>query len=507
MTAHTTDPTKDQAQKQTDNGLVNAVAVAPNAPVVLRYRVGFTAMAFIMALSPVWCAWSLFAMFSLLAEAARQLTTGVSGVEIFILPIFFYFLLIALGCLSVVVCSDTRLVIDKQSVRLPWQFLLDCKFCLSRSWSTLKTVRFASAENKSSEEGHPQTMTLHFDDGAHVTFALKGLSRHNLRDLIMAAQAYAPQATFEPPLSSLKLSLMNDRPGQTLHGSFTQLWEAELDNRFGSTIFVPLEPGQIVSGRKPALQILGQLSFGGLSAVYLVGEGQNSSSENKVFILKEAVMPVSTEETLRVKAQEMFERESRLLSSLRHSRIARVYDSFVADGRHYILLEHIEGADLRRFVREHGPQPAAVALRWLVEAAEILRYLHNHEPAIVHRDVTPDNLVLARDGHLSLIDFGAANTMLGTATGTLVGKQSYIAPEQFRGKAQCASDIYSLAGTIYFALTATDPEPLSLLSPASIRSDIAEDFDRLIRHCTAQDVEQRIATADELLARARAIVL
>jgi serine/threonine-protein kinase len=270
---------------------------------------------------------------------------------------------------------------------------------------------------------------------------------------------------------------------------------------------VPLEPGQIVSGRKPALQILGQLSFGGLSAVYLVGEGQNSSSENKVFILKEAVMPVSTEETLRVKAQEMFERESRLLSSLRHSRIARVYDSFVADGRHYILLEHIEGADLRRFVREHGPQPAAVALRWLVEAAEILRYLHNHEPAIVHRDVTPDNLVLARDGHLSLIDFGAANTMLGTATGTLVGKQSYIAPEQFRGKAQCASDIYSLAGTIYFALTATDPEPLSLLSPASIRSDIAEDFDRLIRHCTAQDVEQRIATADELLARARAIVL
>lgn len=495
------------------------MAEAPTAAVVLRYRVGFTAMAFLMALSPVWFAWSLFALFSLLGEAGKRLSTGVTGVEFFFLPILFYFGLIVLGCLSVLVCADTALIIDRNAVRVPWQFLFAARFCLKRSWSTLKSVRMTGGDpnaNSRSTTGPndvvPQSMTLTFADGAAIVLALNGLSRSSLRDIILATQAYAPQAVFDPPLSALDIGLLGDHPGQSLHSSFTQLWEAELDNRFGSTVFVPLEPGQVLSGREPPLKILGQLSFGGLSAVYLAASLTESgaASNDRLLVLKEAVLPLGTEESLRLKAQEMFERESRLLSQLRHPRIARVLDSFVSGSRSYILLEHIEGVDLRRFVREHGPQPPAVALRWLIEAAEILAYLHEQNPPIVHRDVTPDNLVLARDGKLALIDFGAANAMLGTATGTLVGKQAYIAPEQFRGKMQCASDVYSLGATIYFALTARDPEPLTMVSPQAVRGSstietIEIELDRLVQDCTAQGVSERPGSMNDLLVRARAV--
>jgi serine/threonine protein kinase len=121
-----------------------------------------------------------------------------------------------------------------------------------------------------------------------------------------------------------------------------------------------------------------------------------------------------------------------------------------------------------------------VVVRWLLEAAKILQYLHSQSPPLIHRDVTPDNLVLARDGCLSLIDFGAANALLGTATGTLVGKQSYIAPEQFRGKAGLSSDIYSLGATVYFALTGREPEPLTELHAAQL-VPIAASLDQA--HC------------------------
>ncbi len=180
-----------------------------------------------------------------------------------------------------------------------------------------------------------------------------------------------------------------------------------------------------------AINVIGQLCFGGLSAVYLAERVTDADSP---VILKEAVLPLGCDEALKEKALEMFGREAAILASLDHERIAAVRDYFVENGRHYIVLEHIDGIDLRRFVREQGAQSAEVVLRWLSEMTDILIYLHNHEPPVVHRDVTPDNIVLARDGHLSLIDFGAANNLVGTATGTLVGKQSYISPEQFRGQ-------------------------------------------------------------------------
>ena len=135
----------------------------------------------------------------------------------------------------------------------------------------------------------------------------------------------------------------------------------------------------------------------------------------------------------------------------------------------------------RTYVKDKGGVSERQALTWAREIADIVEYLHTRETAVVHRDLTPENLVLDMRGSLILVDFGAANEFVGTVTGTLVGKPSYISPEQFSGRANLQSDLYSLGAVLFYLLTATDPEPLSVNSPRSLKPEISESFDRLVQ--------------------------
>jgi serine/threonine-protein kinase len=123
--------------------------------------------------------------------------------------------------------------------------------------------------------------------------------------------------------------------------------------------------------------------------------------------------------------------------------------------------------------------------------AEILNYLHTQDPPIIHRDLTPDNVVRREDNDVVLIDFGAANEFVGTATGTLVGKQAYISPEQLRGKATTSSDIYALGGTVHFLLTGKDPEALSASHP--------KELNAVVSFCTEMETSDRPSSAHELV--------
>ncbi|MBZ0184695.1 MAG: serine/threonine protein kinase, partial [Candidatus Obscuribacterales bacterium] len=165
---------------------------------------------------------------------------------------------------------------------------------------------------------------------------------------------------------------------------------------------------------------------------------------------------------------------------------------------HYEVIEFIDGLDLRRFVKERGLQPDDFVLNWAQQICEILVYLHLQDPPVIHRDLTPDNLVLRVDGQLVLIDFGAANAFVGTATGTMVGKQSYMPPEQLRGKAVPQSDTYSLGGTFYFLLTGRDPIPLEV-SQVKDSEKASQYLNPLLAKCTAADVADRYGSAVELL--------
>jgi len=469
-----------------------------------RARTSTLALAFIMALSPVWLLWSTGAALSLIWSIFNSLSHGHGVPEFYDLMAAFYVFLISVGIFAVYVCSDSKLVFDGETIRLPSRFLFELRGRLRRPWESLRIVDFRDRDGSHSR---PQHMALVFDGGASVPLGIAGMKRDDVKELIQAIQLLAPQAEFYPALVELELELVSGFDAglsATLHPSFTQLWEDELAGRFGSTIFVPLEPGAVL--QEESVKVLGQLCFGGLSAVYLAEQKDGTQ-----VILKEAVLPLGCDQSLKEKALAMFAREAAILATLKHERVAAVLDYFVDNGRHYIVLEHIEGIDLRRFVREQEAQPAEVVLRWLSEMNDILMYLHAHEPPVVHRDVTPDNIVLARDGHLSLIDFGAANNLVGTATGTLVGKQSYISPEQFRGKAGPQSDLYSLGATMSFALTAADPEPLTKLSP-EIPDDISDDslliytgLVEIIRDLTEQELESRIKTSAELKGRIEAL--
>lgn len=270
------------------------------------------------------------------------------------------------------------------------------------------------------------------------------------------------------------------------------MWEEELRRRFTNTAFVPLEPEQVLCGGK--LKIVRQLAFGGLSAIYLA-----LKDNLDMVVLKEAVVPPNADEASRAQAEQYLEREAQFLSKLSHPNIARVMDHFVDAGRHYLMLEYFNGPDLRQYVKQNGVVSQTVALKWACEILKILSYLHEQDPPLIHRDLTPDNLVLTNEGKLILIDFGAANQFVGKATGTVVGKQAYIPPEQLRGKTVTQSDIYAFAGTLYYLMTGKDPMPLAPSKLKKLIQDADDELDAIVAKCSAFEVNDRYQTAQEVL--------
>ncbi|MBZ0185383.1 MAG: protein kinase, partial [Candidatus Obscuribacterales bacterium] len=138
------------------------------------------------------------------------------------------------------------------------------------------------------------------------------------------------------------------------------------------------------------------------------------------------------------------------------------------------------------------------------QLCKIMIHLHSREPAILHRDLTPDNIISGEDGQLRLIDFGAAREFLEGVTGTMIGKQCYVSPEQLRGDASPRSDVYSFGCTLYFLLTGRDPLALSRSSPAKTM-DCSAQLDQLIMDCTELDEEKRLQSFPEILERIKAM--
>lgn len=162
------------------------------------------------------------------------------------------------------------------------------------------------------------------------------------------------------------------------------------------------------------------------------------------------------------------------------------------------MLEYITGQNLRQFIAENGVVSPAMVVHWALEICSILQYLHEQNPPIMHRDLTPDNLIRTNEGQIVLIDFGAANQFLGAATGTIIGKQAYIPPEQLRGKTVLQSDIYALGCTINYLLTGKDPLPLSQSHPSQNMQNIPAELDEIVARCTCFEPEDRYQTVKQI---------
>jgi hypothetical protein len=273
----------------------------------------------------------------------------------------------------------------------------------------------------------------------------------------------------------------------------TTNWERDMQVHIGRTNYVPLEHGEVVgNGRYTVNHIL---SSGGFSTTYVV-----TTADGARLVLKESAVPPNLSDEARAQVSEMFAREAKLLKRCSHDNIARIHDFFHERSREYLVLDYIEGIQLSQLVRTSGPIPEAKVADWAEQLASFLIHLHELEPPIVHRDFTPENLLLHRSGRLFLIDFGAANEFIGQVTGTLIGKQAYIAPEQLQGKAVPQSDIYAFGAVLYFLISGRDPLPLSELHPMKDGYSCTAQFDELVASCTHLDFLNRPGSCRDVLA-------
>lgn len=162
----------------------------------------------------------------------------------------------------------------------------------------------------------------------------------------------------------------------------------------------------------------------------------------------------------------MFINEAKIASMLSHPNIAQVLDFDLVDGTYYLAMEYIEGVDLRK-VMMHANQrkfrvPVSLVLQIMVQALKGLAYAHECAPegvplGIVHRDVSPHNILLSRKGEVKLIDFGIARMaeqVSHTANGVLKGKASYMAPEQtYTSKVDARADLFAMGVVMWEMLT------------------------------------------------------
>ena len=392
----------------------------------------------------------------------------------------------AIGIMLSAICEDDRILIGKDGISFPLAMLPRLGFKRDRRWSDLVGAQVLNTDGVALT-GHGQ-LQLVFREGPPVPLKLPLIERSALEQLFLALELWGKNCERSTALLAYQNNLQNESRGLGLT-TYTQIWEEELGRRFSATSFVPLEPNQQLADN--TLRIVRQLAFGGLSAIYLA-----QKNEKDLVVVKEAVVPAGADPTSIAKAAEMFAREAKFLLHLEHPQIARVLDHFQDSNRNYLVLEYVPGQDLRQLTRQNGKQNRATVLEWFRQLSSILEYLHSQSPPIIHRDLTPDNIVLRDNGQLTLIDFGAANEFVGAATGTMVGKQSYIAPEQLRGKATPASDIYALGCTIYFLLTGVEPEALSESHPLELCPELDVAFDNLVGQCTAMEENERPASAN-----------
>ncbi|TYO97381.1 Stk1 family PASTA domain-containing Ser/Thr kinase [Desulfallas thermosapovorans] len=198
-------------------------------------------------------------------------------------------------------------------------------------------------------------------------------------------------------------------------------------------------------------EILEKLGGGGMAIVY-----KSRDTFLNRFVTIKVLRPefTSDEDFIR-----RFRREAQAVASLSHPNIVNIHDVGQEDGIHYLVMEYIQGDNLKAIIRKNGQLRPEHAVRIAIQVCEALE--HAHENHIVHRDVKPHNILITDDGRAKLTDFGIAMEATSatiTRTDTIMGSVHYLSPEQARGEtATTKSDIYAVGILLYEMLTGKQP--------------------------------------------------
>ncbi|HEX8700196.1 MAG TPA: serine/threonine-protein kinase [Myxococcaceae bacterium] len=269
-------------------------------------------------------------------------------------------------------------------------------------------------------------------------------------------------------------------------------------------------------------RLIDRIAVGGMAEIFLAHQVDGEGLETPVVIKR--IRPHLSKHSTFVK---MFLNEARLAAQLNHPNIVQIHDLGKIGESYFITMEYIFGRDMRRIIpkaEEVGiPFPLVYALRIASDVCAGLHYAHQKVDLygnplnIVHRDVTPENIFVAFDGTVKVLDFGiakATNQVEQTRAGELKGKISYMSPEQCYGKPlDCRSDIFSVGVVLYewltgFKLFTGESEVVVMRSitegkiyaPSYFKADIPEPVEAILMKALDKDRERRYQTAAEMRA-------
>jgi serine/threonine protein kinase len=247
---------------------------------------------------------------------------------------------------------------------------------------------------------------------------------------------------------------------------------------------------RVVAGRYALTDVLGR---GGMGTVWLATD---RVLERQV-ALKEVTFSVELSDEERGILRERTMREARAAARLDHPCVTRVYDVVEEDGKPWLVMEHVSSRSLQEILEEQGPLSLAAVATIGVDLLAALEAAH--EAGIVHRDVKPANVLVDRDGHACLTDFGIATTTGDsslTTQGALIGSPSYMAPERANGQEpRPPVDLWSLGATLYTAVEGRPPfdrgEPM-----ATLMSVVSEHPAPMLRAGPLEPVLRGLLTKD-----------
>ncbi|WP_249039718.1 serine/threonine protein kinase, partial [Archangium gephyra] len=261
-------------------------------------------------------------------------------------------------------------------------------------------------------------------------------------------------------------------------------------------------------------QLVRKLATGGMAEVFLAKAAGPMGFE-KTLVLKR-ILPHLAEETAFV---EMFLSEAKLAAQLTHPNIVQIFDFGESEGTYFLAMEYIDGPSLRTLIKRalaNGMElPLAVCARLVAQACEGLAFAHDfadpetgEAQGLIHRDISPDNILLSKQGAVKVVDFGiakAAGQAHKTASGVIKGKIAYMPPEQVRAESlDRRVDVYALGVVLYELLTGHKPfeaesdvgvmRAILYQSPmpaVQFRPELPDSMRRVLGRALAKDREQR----------------